>query len=479
MINPVIYPITLDVYKTGSQKVLSMVRGDNKRVISVALTENDKPYIITEGCTAKFTALKPDGNFIYNDCEIDFKNNTINYQVTDQTTAVNGIVACQIRLIGANGSFITTPSFTMVVSDLLYNEEPIVDSSNEFNALTRFLADLQYKLDNGEFNGKSIYIKGSVSDVSELDAKIPYVVAGDGYIAGDDHLYVFDGTAFVDVGAVRGPQGLSGVYVGNGDMPEGYDVQIDPDGAAYEMDTELNAESQNPVTNSAITKAINEHSADIENNKNELGKKLSKSHINGTADVTNVEEAAAKYLAWYAGLGNNEAGRYVISIDGSYRFVDIYKTNANYGVIMTTLYSAYGATVEYASVIGGVLGEFIKNDLRTQMEVLSPNMNLNSEYYTLDKFLGKTVYAKIISVNSSNEVVNDVTSTCSLSVNHGISNLEYVKSISAIHKNEDSFMDMASFSGYGLSVNAEKVQMTYDGRLGSGTVYVELKYTKG
>ena len=27
-----------------------------------------------------------------------------------------------------------------------------------------------------------------------------------------------------------GPQGVSGVYVGSGDMPEGYNVQVDPDG---------------------------------------------------------------------------------------------------------------------------------------------------------------------------------------------------------------------------------------------------------
>lgn len=32
-----------------------------------------------------------------------------------------------------------------------------------------------------------------------------------------------------DTGA-QGPQGVSGVYVGSGDMPEGYNVQIDPDG---------------------------------------------------------------------------------------------------------------------------------------------------------------------------------------------------------------------------------------------------------
>ncbi|MBQ3557860.1 MAG: collagen-like protein [Oscillospiraceae bacterium] len=37
----------------------------------------------------------------------------------------------------------------------------------------------------------------------------------------------------------QGPQGepgVSGVYVGSGDMPEGYNVQIDPDGDAMTMD---------------------------------------------------------------------------------------------------------------------------------------------------------------------------------------------------------------------------------------------------
>lgn len=254
MINPVVYSISLDIYKIGSQKVLSMVRGDTKRSIVISLTENDRPYVIAQGCTAVFTAKKPDGNFIYNDCEIDFKNNTIVYNVTEQTTAVNGKVDCQLRLIGSNGGIVSSPSFGMVVADLLYNEEPIVESSSEFNALTKYIADLQYKVDNGDFNGKSIYVRGSVDDVSELDAKIPYAEAGDGYITGDDHLYVFDGVSFVDVGLVRGPQGLPGVYVGDGDMPEGYSVQIDPDGAALEMDAELNAESQNPVENRAIAR---------------------------------------------------------------------------------------------------------------------------------------------------------------------------------------------------------------------------------
>ncbi len=36
---------------------------------------------------------------------------------------------------------------------------------------------------------------------------------------------------------IQGERGFSGVYVGGGDMPEGYNVQIDPDGDSYEVYT--------------------------------------------------------------------------------------------------------------------------------------------------------------------------------------------------------------------------------------------------
>lgn len=38
----------------------------------------------------------------------------------------------------------------------------------------------------------------------------------------------------LDNGDFIGPQGVSGVYVGEGDMPDGYNVQIDPNGTATE-----------------------------------------------------------------------------------------------------------------------------------------------------------------------------------------------------------------------------------------------------
>ena len=39
----------------------------------------------------------------------------------------------------------------------------------------------------------------------------------------------------VDGTNIKGPQGVSGVYVGSGDMPDGYNVQIDPDGTPSDI----------------------------------------------------------------------------------------------------------------------------------------------------------------------------------------------------------------------------------------------------
>ena len=158
-----IYNITLDIHKTGSQVFLPMFRGDTSRTIIANLTENGKPYDIVEGCTVVFTGIKEDGNALYNDCTIDFENNTITYKVTSQTTAVSGMVNCQIKLIGYDGGILTSPSFAIVVQDTVYNEEPIVESSEEFNALTNYLASLEKKLADGEFKGD----KGDKGDIGE------------------------------------------------------------------------------------------------------------------------------------------------------------------------------------------------------------------------------------------------------------------------------------------------------------------------
>lgn len=155
------YRISLDIHDANSQVSLSVKKGDSKRSIIATLTENGKPYILTEECTAVFTAKKPDGNLLYNACVI--VGNTIQYDITAQTTAVEGTVPCELRVYGAENEQITCPRFTLVVDPTVYNDGEVIEAStNEVTELTQLVSEtnalvntIQSKLDRGEFNGQS------------------------------------------------------------------------------------------------------------------------------------------------------------------------------------------------------------------------------------------------------------------------------------------------------------------------------------
>ena len=69
------------------------------------------------------------------------------------------------------------------------------------------------KGDQGEkgADGTSVNIEGSVPTVDDL-ANITDPVKGQGYVVeADGHLHVYNGTVFVDVGEIRGPQGVQGI----------------------------------------------------------------------------------------------------------------------------------------------------------------------------------------------------------------------------------------------------------------------------
>ncbi len=69
------------------------------------------------------------------------------------------------------------------------------------------------KGDNGQdgADGTSVTITGSVANAAALPTGLTPADAGKGWITNDDgHLHVWSGTAFTDVGTVRGPQGPTG-----------------------------------------------------------------------------------------------------------------------------------------------------------------------------------------------------------------------------------------------------------------------------
>ena len=173
------YKITLDMHKVQSQISIPVPQNDTARRLYIHLFHNGKRFALEDGMRAVFAGEKADGTVLYNDCVIE-NQSVIRYDFTEQTTAVSGTLHCQIRVYGEDGILITSPNLTIVVYESVFSANQIT-SSNEYTALNQLmqeanemLNDVHSKLENGEFMGKS------------------------------------------------------GVYVGSGEMPEGFNVQIDP-----------------------------------------------------------------------------------------------------------------------------------------------------------------------------------------------------------------------------------------------------------
>lgn len=135
------HKITLDIHKTVSQVSLTVKKGDTGRRLLIHLAERGYPYHISEDCYAVFTARKPDGKVVFNDCSID--DCVIIYEFTKQTVAAVGMADCEIILYGGNGKQLTSASFNIVVEDTIYDTETEIESTDEYNALADLIAEVK------------------------------------------------------------------------------------------------------------------------------------------------------------------------------------------------------------------------------------------------------------------------------------------------------------------------------------------------
>lgn len=154
----IITAITLDIHQTGKPVTVTVKRGDTGRAIQITLTDGGFPFPFSQDCYAVFTAKKPDGTVLYNNCVIE--GDTIAYTFTPQTTSVCGIVRCEVKLYGGDDKLITSPVFLLMVQETVYNEGDTVESADEITALTALVSEassliqtVEEKLENGDFVG--------------------------------------------------------------------------------------------------------------------------------------------------------------------------------------------------------------------------------------------------------------------------------------------------------------------------------------
>ena len=158
------FNLSLDISGEESQLLLCVKRGDTARRLRIRLHEQGKPYALAEPVTGVFTAKKPDGTILYNSCDIS--EDTVIYLFDPQLTSAVGEVLCELRLYGGEGELLICPRFSVLVTDTVFHDGDVVNSSSEFSALTELvgqtleiLSRWQELTDGGEFHPLSAAIR--------------------------------------------------------------------------------------------------------------------------------------------------------------------------------------------------------------------------------------------------------------------------------------------------------------------------------
>lgn len=210
-------PLFLDVSNTLIQQTVTVKQYDTARELHITLTDGGRPYPIGRDCTAVFSALKPDGYVILNNCTVE--DNTVVYAFTAQTTAACGVMPSEVRIYGADNALLTSHRFFLRVEKAVYggDTEDKVVSGNEYNALTKLITQANTLVSR-------IFETETLTGNAGTDASVERI-----YDEGSNTVTYKFTVPRGDRGE-KGDRGFSGVYVGSGDMPDGYNVQIDPKG---------------------------------------------------------------------------------------------------------------------------------------------------------------------------------------------------------------------------------------------------------
>lgn len=136
--------IQLDFNKENDLKVPSVQYDSGSRFVKIKLQQNKVPFEIN-GYRVTVVANKVDGTEIMNDCTIlDGANGIVQFEITEQFNAVEGVVDCQLKLF-KDEILLTSMPFSISVVKSVSTKEIV--SSNELKTLVNALGEVQ-NIDN-------------------------------------------------------------------------------------------------------------------------------------------------------------------------------------------------------------------------------------------------------------------------------------------------------------------------------------------
>ena len=170
--------IQLDFNKENDLKVPSVQYDSGSRFVKIKLQRNKSPFEI-DGYRVTVVANKVDGTEIMNDCTIlDGVNGVVQFEITEQFNAVEGVVDCQLKLFKGKTLLTSMPFSINVVKSVSTKE---IVSSNELKTLVNALGEVQ-NIDNrfAQTNAQLSAVDKSKASKEEVEIERKRI---DGFIA--------------------------------------------------------------------------------------------------------------------------------------------------------------------------------------------------------------------------------------------------------------------------------------------------------
>lgn len=247
------YKFSLDIKLTQSQVSIPVMLNDTVWGFYINLIDDGKPFFLPDGCRAVFVAKKPDGNTLFNDCIIE-KNNIVRYDFTANTTNVEGVSYCEIRIYSpTTARMLTCPRFTMVVDHRVLLDDEIIFSESEKTTLDSIIlsenARQQAELERAAAEVERASVAANAAEAVIL-AKEAVARAEDAVLRGVTHSWEgtvltvtsTSGTSSADLKGDPGKDGIDGKDGRDGtDGKDGNDGYTPVVGTDYFTEAEKNA----------------------------------------------------------------------------------------------------------------------------------------------------------------------------------------------------------------------------------------------
>lgn len=134
--------ITLNVWQPNDVRVQVNQGEVNSRFLEIKILDKKKAFNLT-GKTVIFYATKPDGNLIFNDCEIEkATNGIVTLQLTSQMSIVPGIMRdCEFHILDEELTKLKVKGLSIEIARCT-DFESAIESTSEFTALTQALDEV-------------------------------------------------------------------------------------------------------------------------------------------------------------------------------------------------------------------------------------------------------------------------------------------------------------------------------------------------